>query len=412
MEIVDITILEATDMLCNHSTEKLLGSKEVIVKNVRQLPDQTEIVIELPRKPHLCPCCGHRTSYVHDYRWQTVKDIPAFGKHTILILRKRRYRCPFCGKRFFEDNSFLPRYYRITSRLAAYIISNLSDVRSFTSVAHEVNLSVSTIIRVFDCINYGKPQQLPEVVSIDEFRGNTNREKYQCILTDPVHHRILDILPTRYSHHLTIYFKQLDCSQTKHFVSDMWGTYADIAQTYFKNAVYVIDKYHYIRQVFWAFEAVRKEEQKKFSKTRRIYFKHSRILLNKRYKFLTPEQKQQVDLMLYTSSRLLTAYSLKEQFFNVLDSKNSDSARIALSRWIMAVQNSGLAKFIDCGNTMVRWSKGILNSFDCPYTNGFTEGANNKIKVLKRNAYGYRNFHRFRNRILLIFSHSTQKGAT
>jgi transposase len=126
----------------------------------------------------------------------------------------------------------------------------------------------------------------------------------------------------------------------------MWGPYADIAKTYFKNATYVIDKYHFIRQVFRAFEAIRKEEQKKFSKTRRIYFKRSRVLLNKRYKFLTPEQKQQVDLMLYASSRLLTAYSLKEQFFEVLDSKDSDSARMALSQWIMAAQNSGLEKFI------------------------------------------------------------------
>ncbi|MCI1966487.1 MAG: ISL3 family transposase, partial [Oscillospiraceae bacterium] len=243
-------------MLCHYSTEKLLGLKEVIVKNVRQLPDRTEIVIELPQKPHLCPCCGHKTSNIHDYRWQTVKDIPAFGKHTVLIFRKRRYRCPSCGKRFFEENSFLPRYYRITNRFAAYIISKLTDVRSFTSIAHESNLSVSTVIRIFDCIDYGKPRQLPAVISIDEFKGNTGREKYQCILTDPVHHRILDILPTRYSHQLTGYFSQLDRSQTKHFVSDMWSTYANIAQTYFKNATYVIDKYHYIRQIFWAFEAV------------------------------------------------------------------------------------------------------------------------------------------------------------
>ncbi|MCI1982969.1 MAG: transposase [Oscillospiraceae bacterium] len=155
--------------------------------------------------------------------------------------------------------------------------------------------------------------------------------------------------------------------------------------------------------------SIRKEEQKKFSKTRRIYFKRSRVLLNKRYKLLTPEQKQQVDLMLYASSRLLTAYSLKEQFFEVLDSKDSDSARMALSRWIMAAQNSGLKKFINCGNTLVRWSKGILNSFGCPYTNGFTERVNNKIKVLKRNAYGYRSFRRFRNRILHMFP--IQKGA-
>lgn len=114
--------------------------------------------------------------------------------------------------------------------------------------------------------------------------------------------------------------------------------------------------------------------------------------------------------MLYASSRLLTAYSLKEQFFKLLDCTDSKSAQKALSSWIMDAQSSGLPKFIDCGNTMVRWSKGILNSFDCPYTNGFTEGANNKIKVLKRNAYGYRNFNRFRNRILYMFNASTKKG--
>jgi transposase len=115
--------------------------------------------------------------------------------------------------------------------------------------------------------------------------------------------------------------------------------------------------------------------------------------------------------MLYASNRLLTAYSLKEQFFKVLESSDSVSARTALSHWIMAAQNSGLSRFVACANTMIRWSRGILNSFDCSYTNGFTEGVNNKIKVLKRNAYGYRNFRRFRNRILHMFHHSTKNGA-
>ena len=121
MEIVNIIILEATDMLCNYNTEKLLGLKGVIVKNVRQLPDRTEIFIELPKEPHVCPCCGHKTSHVHDYRQQTVKDIPSFGKHTVLILRKRRYHCSFCGKHFFEEVLFLPRYSRTTSRLAVLL---------------------------------------------------------------------------------------------------------------------------------------------------------------------------------------------------------------------------------------------------------------------------------------------------
>lgn len=54
---------------------------------------------------------------------------------------------------------------------------------------------------------------------------------------------------------------------------------------------------------------------------------------------------------------------------------------------------------------MITWQNGILNSFNVPYTNEFTEGCNNKIKVTKRNAYGYRNFSHFRNKILHIFNY-------
>jgi transposase len=112
--------------------------------------------------------------------------------------------------------------------------------------------------------------------------------------------------------------------------------------------------------------------------------------------------------MLYTSEKLLTAHSLKEKFNDFMNSKNSIEAKKKLSSWILAAQDSGLDKFIACANTMVRWSVGILNSFDCPYTNGFTENVNNKIKVLKRNAYGFRNFKRFRNHILHIFAHKNE----
>ncbi|MGN1131418.1 MAG: transposase [Ruminococcus sp.] len=72
----------------------------------------------------------------------------------------------------------------------------------------------------------------------------------------------------------------------------------------------------------------------------------------------------------------------------------------------------GIPQFGKCAMTMFNWLNGIFNSFSSPITNGFTEGCNNKIKVLKRNAYVYRNFKRFRNHILHIFSHQTQKQAT
>ena len=128
-------------------------------------------MIELPRKLHICACYQNKTDKIHDYRNQVIKDIPAFGKPTVLILRKRRYICPECGKRFFEKNPWLPRYHRATSRLVGYIFHRLSDVHSFTPVAKETSLSVSTIIRFFDIVGALKVV-MSKVLSIDEFKGN------------------------------------------------------------------------------------------------------------------------------------------------------------------------------------------------------------------------------------------------
>lgn len=403
-------------MLYKHFTEKLLGLQDIELEKIEEIDNSIHLFCHLKRKPHKCLCCGKLTDKVHDYREQVIKDIPAFGKFFFIHLRKRRYRCS-CGKRFFERNSFLPRYHRMTNRLCAYIIDKLRYEVSFTRVAKEVNLSVSTVIRIFDFVSYS-PQKLPVALSIDEFKGNTNGEKYQCILTDPVNKAVFDILPKRYEHYLTQYFNSFDKADREkvlYFVSDMWKPYANISSVWFKNATQIVDKYHWIRQVIWAFEAVRKQEQKKFSKSYRKYFKNSRNLLIKRFEYLSDVQKQQVNIMLYASPILSTAHFFKEDFLKILDCNDRSAAKKSMSEWINSALDCEIPQFEKCAKTMLNWLSGILNSFSSAITNGFTEGCNNKIKVLKRNAYGYRNFKRFRNRILHIFSHQSfniQRQAT
>ena len=220
-------------MLYTHFTEELLGLQGVKVNKVENNEENIEIHIELERKEHKCPCCGGATDKIHDYRIQRIKDISAFGKFTTIVLRKRRYRCEHCGKRFFETNNFLPRFHRMTNRLSAYVIDRLRDVNSFTSVAGEVNLSVTTVIRIFDLVSYPK-SPLPKVISIDEFKGNADGEKYLNILADPEKGEVLDILPSRHLKDLYDYFKAFsreDRQNVKYFISDMWKPYADVAST-------------------------------------------------------------------------------------------------------------------------------------------------------------------------------------
>lgn len=396
-------------MLKSYYTEKIIGLQDIEIKKIEETPKKIEISLELKRRTHICPNCGKETERIHDYRKQKIRDIKCFGKEVCLQLRKRRYVCS-CGKRFSEENKWLARYQRETQRTTLAILQKCTAEGSYTSIAREFGISAPTVLRRADLIGYSRPHELPRVLGIDEFRGNCGGEKFQCILTDIENRKVKDILPTRFQHDLIDYFKKYDRSKVEYFVSDMNRAYAEIAETFFPKAVYVIDKYHWIRQAIWAFEAVRKEVQRNFSKTHRKYFKHSRNLLLKRSEKLTEEQKQQVNVMLYASAELSNAYFMKERLYRILDQAkkdgygNTDSHKKAFREWVADALNSDIPEFVRCGKTYQRWLIPILNSFDCSYTNGYTEGCNNKIKVLKRNAYGVHKFKRFRSRILFMFS--------
>ena len=368
-------------MLYKDFSAEILGLQGVIVTGVDDRNDQLCIYVELPRKEHTCPSCGAKTTAIHDYRKQEVKDIPAFGKNVRLVLRKRRYRCA-CGKRFFEVNTRLPRYRRMTNRVSGAVISELSSVASYTSVAKKFSLSITTVQRIFDLVSYPKPA-MPNVLAIDEFKGNTGGEKFNVILTDPEKGVVLDILPKRYGAYLSEYFSSIrrdDRKNTSYFVSDMWDTYVDSAAVYFRNADHVVDRFHWIRQGIRAFEEVRKQEQKLLGETLRKKTKHNRFLLLKRYTELSEEKKRRADAILEASPRLNSAHFLKEWLLRISDEENAEQAVKLLSDWICMAETSGLQPFADCAKTFHNWSVGITNSLRCPYSNGFTEGCNNKIK--------------------------------
>ena len=241
---------------------------------------------------------------------------------------------------------------------------------------------------------------MPEVVGIDEFKGNSGGEKYQGILTNPSNHKVLDILPTREKHSLIEYFQQFERKIVKIFVMDMWEQYRDIAETYFKNAMIVVDKYHYVRQVYWALNGVRKRVQNQLTQEERIDFKRLRWLLEKDSKKLNKRQRATLDRMLEYNDDLRNAWELKEIFNAFRYEDDPDAAQRKLKIFIEASKEIGLPEYEPAITAFANWFEYIINSKRTEYTNAFTEGTNNKIKVLKRMGYGYRNFERFRNRIL------------
>jgi transposase len=390
----------------------LLELEDVEITGIETTPDANYLHLEVPLRNHVCPACGTLTHCIHDYREQKVLDLPFYAKCTFLIYRKRRYRCPTCGKRFFEENTFLPRYAHTTNRFFFKLFQELHSVVSQKSIAEHFTTSTMRIRRVLDAVVPSLPE-LPEVLGIDEFRGNTNRTKYHCVLTDLSTSKPIDILNNRTEatliHHFRKYQHTGQLEKVKFIVIDMWRVYYSVLQKIFPHAIIIIDRFHFVRQAVWGLENVRKRIQKTLPDSLRVYFKKSRSVLLKRSKHLivneTVDEVRQRDRMLEFFPDLKKAYDLKEEIlWMVHEVHDLDTARIYLNEWIRKADASGIPEFKSAVTAYRNWKIPILNAFAYPYSNGITEGCNNKIKVIKRNAFGLRNFDRFRTRILLAFA--------
>lgn len=380
----------------------LLDIEDISIKKISHSDTSVSIHIETTPAWQTCPTCGTKTKRVHDYRNQTIHDLPLQIKDTYLVLRKRRYLCTNCNKRFYENYDFLARYQQRTKRLTYKIVDLLRSTNSIKSIAAQTNVSIATVQRILDTISYHCPK-LKDSISIDEFKGNADTGKYQCILVNPKQRSILDILPDRSTSHLSSYFKALprdERNRVKFFLCDMYQPYVDLAHSYFPNATVIVDKYHFIRQVTWAIENVRKRLQKTMPASLRKYYKRSHKLILTRYNHLKEENKKACNLMLQYNEDLRLAHRLKEQFYEICQDTKYAQQRKDFYSWIKLAESSNIPEFEKCAKTYRRWSKEILSAFKYGLTNGPTEGFNNKIKVLKRNSYGIRNFNRFRARIL------------
>lgn len=352
----------------------------------------------------ICPDCGKKTSHVHDKRVQKVKDIPIHGKPTYLMVSKRRFNCN-CGSRFIENIPFVPKHYQMTSRLSAAIINDLRQVNTIKSIARQYYVSTNTVQRLQKLIYISDKPSLPETLSIDEFKGNSDGIKYHCILVDPKSGKLIDILKDRKEEFLVQYFKRYTIEErrkVKYFVCDMWKPYVNIAKNFFPEATILIDKYHYVRQVIWALDGARKRIQKNLPYKYKKHFFNCRKILMKRYKQLDNNAILRLENMFWYNQELRQAYELKEQFFQCLDIECPQDRAEALNTWISLSSKSGVREFEYYAKTFVRWKSEIINSFYSSYTNGCTEGINNLIKVIKRVSFGYRNFNNFRTKIMHV----------
>lgn len=362
--------------------------------------------------------CGAHASRLHDYRTIKIKHYFLGQQPLRILLKKKHFVCSHCLRKVTEQFSFVSKHCFISNDIKCSIAVDLPKSKSMKMIAQEHNVSHSSVRYILDEYRKAKHQAiLPKVLSFDEFRANTYAGKYACILTDIENKRVVDVLPDRKYGHLCAYFdkfSQEERDYVQFIVMDMWQPYREIAKKYFPKARVVSDKFHYVRLVGQVLMNARIQASKRLPENKCNHLKkHWRLIQKKatklevwkyryyRFKKGLFTESMAVDTLLSYDPTLERVYVAYQEFLIISTMHEAVDRRRYLDKWIQAYGNDEYETLRTCVKSIENWKEEILTSFETGYSNGYTEGINNRIKVIKRTGYGIRNFFNFRTRILL-----------
>jgi transposase len=287
--------------------------------------------------------------------------------------------------------------YRLTKRM-----SNAEVVREMAH--YQIPISESTVRRLHQAFAQrevdNRPLRQRRVIGMDEF-SIKKQHTYATIITDLINKDIVDIFEKRDKETVVQHLSQLPNKEAiEAAVIDMSRTFRSAIREVLPDCYIVIDKFHVVGVVIDALDKVRKRVQRSKAKGRKRSIYNLRYRLRKGREKLSEEEREQLRSILLQEPELLMAYVLKEAFRDWYKLQNPTEAVQQLEYWCAWAEASGLPEMIEAVKTLRNWQEEILNYFIWRYTNGFTEGKNNKIKLIKRQGYGYGNFDNFRLRIL------------
>lgn len=391
-----------------HFIMNIPGLKEVVPTKIEEVGDVIRIYVEMERKVHRCPSCQNRTSSIHDYRMQKIHHLKWFERKTQIFYKRRRYACS-CGKRFSEKNPIVKPYQRTSIEWNQAIAIRAIKGKTFKETADIYGTSATTIVRRFDKLALREirtVEHLPSVIAMDEYKGDTREGKYQLVIADGVTRQPIDILPNRNKKTIKQYLQKYG-SQVETVIMDMSQSFKAAVRSALGRPVIIADRFHFCRYIYWALDGVRRRAQQLFHDYDRKKCKRMKHVFHKASTKLTQDESWHLERYLGMSTELRRAYELKEAFqvwFSNAKEKGPSSigeVKAELEQFYELVEASDIPEMKKAIKTLQNWQTEILNSFVYTYSNGFLEGINNSTKVLKRNAYGFRNFDRFRAKILL-----------
>ena len=187
--------------------------------------------------------------------------------------------------------------------------------------------------------------------------------------------------------------------QLKAMAMDMNAAYASAVGNHLPEVDVVFDRFHVVALLNTTIEEIRRDQQAKCNEVGLKVIKGMRFLLLRNYEKLDFKKKSSLESLLEVNQPIALAHAMKEQIRLFWSKQTVKEGAKFLAWWIMDAVEAGIKELERAGKTLLRHWQGLVNYFKHPITNAKTEGINNKIKTMKRQAYGFRDMEYFKLRL-------------
>ena len=386
-----------------HGLEALLGLPEFRVIAQVCGPQQLDLHLQRRDEHIVCPQCQACCSRVKESRPRCIRDLPILEHPVMLWLHMRRFQCAACRHRPWETSQTFGAQVQWTERLYTRVREEFLQGCPCRELARRYGLSTRTVFRwTFERSRGGRPRKLGRAIGIDAY-ARRKGHRYNTVIVDLDQGQPIATFKGRGADEVMAWFTsrpQDERDRVEVVVLDMSKPFFAAVKAVFGDTVHVIDRFHVVQQAVSALDAVLRSvqkqrdqaEAKELKKLRKRWLKSADQLnvdeLIARYEWRRrfPELREMIDWV----------QDLRRWF----DRQYDKPAREALLKLIERASQSAQEPLQRVAGTLSRWFEPIVRYIRHRYTNGMTEGFNNKIKLIQRMAYGLRNEHNRRKRIL------------
>lgn len=391
---------------------ELLNIPGLVVEYYRNFGQELILDVEVEADYSTCPNCGEMSNHLHQNHGYLVRDLPLSNRQVFLRVNRRQFKCKKCGKPFSEDLDFVGKGKKYTHRYATNIVEKLvhSDLTNVAKNNHlterEVEAMINHVAQQIFPINLSDLKRL----GIDEISLVKGQGKFIVVLVDLDTGKLVGLVKEKKQkaiESVLLSWGREVLEQIEEVSMDLAKIYKSIAEKNCPNAVITVDRFHVSKLLHEELNQGRIEQKKtaeslKAESREKVLgnLKGCKYILLKRSENLNEKQKDQLIKLKEASPKIAIMYNLKEEFTEIFDKSNN--------------LGEGTINLLDCVEkaapffqktvkTIKNWFGEVVGYFERKTTQGVVEGINNKLKLIKRSGFGFRNFDNFQKRSLLVW---------